>query len=221
MQRLVKSNKMAITEFVFPRLNRDPSLLQELRKVLPPAAKVTFSDVPGLLSYYRGKVVKAENIAGNADVEHSGLVLALEWDHVSSFNAFWISEKFASFRDVMKPYLLGPVAPDLFTSDNQSQSGGTTTSKYTQYIKVSGIKGPDTQVEGAWNALIVELDSQKTPSFSAWGVQDTDAFAGMLGWSSLEESETAIALPSVKACLEKLSAYGPVSSYVLELEKQE
>ncbi|KAK7413262.1 hypothetical protein QQX98_007850 [Neonectria punicea] len=211
---------MPITEFVFPRLNRDPVLLQGLKNALPPAAKATFSDVPGLLSYYRGKVVKAEKITEGADAEHSGLVLALEWDHISSFNTFWASEKFASFRGVMKPYLLGPVAPELFGSDKQSQSGGTTTDKYTQYIKVGDIKEPNAQVEGAWQALIVELKRQKSPNFSAWGVQDTTAFAGMLGWGSVEESEAAMALPSVKACLEKIAVYGPVSSYLMELEKQ-
>ncbi|KAH7021944.1 hypothetical protein EDB80DRAFT_673599 [Ilyonectria destructans] len=211
---------MAITEFVFPRLNQDPTLLKGLKDVLPPAAKATFSDVPGLLNHYRGKVVKAQRINESAVIEHSGLVLTLEWDDISSFNTFWVSEKFASFRETMTPYLLGPVAPDLFSSDKQSHSGGTTSCKYTQYVKVHDINTEVTQVESAWQALISELGRQETPSFSGWEVQGANSFAGMLGWDSLEDFETATEVPLVKARLEKLATYGHVSSYLLELENQ-
>lgn len=86
----------------------------------------------------------------------------------------------------MTPYLLGPVAPDLFSSDKQTHSGGTTSSKYTQYLKVCDIKTEVTQVESAWQALVTELGKQETPNFSGWGVQGANSFAGMLGWESLE-----------------------------------
>lgn len=86
----------------------------------------------------------------------------------------------------MTPYLLGPVAPDLFRSDKQSRSGGTTSCKYTQYVKVHDISTEVTQVESAWQALVSELGKQEMPSFSGWEVQDASSFAGMLGWDSLE-----------------------------------
>lgn len=86
IQRLVKFRKMPITEFVFPRLNQDPTILQGLKDVLPPAAKATFSDVPGLLNHYSGKVVKAQRITESAAIEHSGLVLTLGMSLLLSFN---------------------------------------------------------------------------------------------------------------------------------------
>lgn len=86
----------------------------------------------------------------------------------------------------MKPYLLGPVAPELFSSDEQSHSGGTTSCKYTQYVKVNDINTEVAQVESAWQALVSELGKQDTPNFSGWEVQGASSFAGMLGWDSLE-----------------------------------
>jgi hypothetical protein len=86
----------------------------------------------------------------------------------------------------MKPYLLGPVSPDLFSSEGQIKSGGTTTSRYIQYINVSGTQGPDPKVESAWEALVSSLGKKKESDFSAWGVQDTKGFAGIVGWDSLE-----------------------------------
>jgi hypothetical protein len=70
-------NKMAVTEFVFPRLTTDLHLLQAFKTALPPAAKVAFSDVPGLLNYQRGRIVKAQNISDGSDLEHSGLAIVL------------------------------------------------------------------------------------------------------------------------------------------------
>ncbi|CAM1510754.1 Fc.00g082670.m01.CDS01 [Cosmosporella sp. VM-42] len=212
---------MAITEFVFPSLNPDPALLQELKQILPAAAKATFSDVPGLLAYYRGRVINAQNLSDNTNVKHSGLVIVLEWDNVTSFNEFWRSEKFAVFRGTMAPFLVDRVSPDLFRSEMHSHSGGTTAENYTQYFRVSGIETPDEAVERAWQALISDLQGQIQNSFCAWGVQDSKGmFAGMIGWDSLEAFEAASALPSTKNHLESLAIIGSVSSFVLEVEKQ-
>ncbi|KAH6886806.1 hypothetical protein B0T10DRAFT_563042 [Thelonectria olida] len=208
---------MAVTEFVFPRLTKDPHLLQGLKTALPPAAKAAFSDVPGLLSYHRGRIVKAQNISEGTGLEHSGLAIVLEWEDIASFNSFWISDKFASFRETMKPYLLGPVAPDLFCSKSQIESGGTTTNKYLQYVKVSRTRASDSEVESAWQALVSSLEKKAKSVFSAWGAQDTNAFAGVLGWDSLEDFEAATQTPTTERCLKNMSAYGLVSSYLLEV----
>ena len=68
---------MPVTEFVFPHLNPDPALLQSLKETLPVAAKATFSDVPGLLGYHRGKIVEARNESENTAIDHSGMVIVL------------------------------------------------------------------------------------------------------------------------------------------------
>ncbi|KAF5013558.1 hypothetical protein FDECE_418 [Fusarium decemcellulare] len=208
---------MAVTEFVFPHLNPDPVLLQGLKETLPAAAKATFSDVPGLLGYHRGRIVEARNVTENTAIDHSGMVIVLEWDGMSSFDNFWASDKFATFRETIKPYLLAPVAPDLFRSDEQSQSGGTTASKYTQYVKVEGIKNAIQDVRGDWYKFVSALGGQEKASFNAWGSRDKTMFAGMIGWNSFEDFEAAAEAQSYSASLESMLKHGRVSSYLLEL----
>ncbi|KAJ3455128.1 hypothetical protein MRS44_013728 [Fusarium solani] len=129
---------------------------------------------------------------------------------------FRVSNKFATFRETIKPYILSPVAPDLFSSDAQSESGGTTTAKYTHYVKVEGIKNAAEDVLSDWYKFISTLGEQKA-GFCAWGSRDRTMFAGMIGWDSLEEFETAAQRPSSKASLESVLKHGQVSLYLLEL----
>ncbi|CCT73202.1 uncharacterized protein FFUJ_10118 [Fusarium fujikuroi IMI 58289] len=210
---------MAITEVIFPKLKPDQALLKQLAATLPTAAKTTFSGVPGLSSYYRGKVIEAQNVSQAAKLDHSGLVLVLEWDKISSFNSFWVSEGFADFRSVMKPFMLSPVSPDLFYS-NLPDSGSTTTSNYTQYIKVENLGSEDKSVENSWRNLTREIGLD-AKSFHAWGVQESDgAFMGMLGWSSLETLKSKNKKESVMKALHQLTKHGDVTAFVLELSRQ-
>lgn len=68
---------MAITELIFPKLKLDQALLKTFAETLPAAAKETFSGLPGLTSYYRGKVIEARNVSQATDLDHSGLVMVL------------------------------------------------------------------------------------------------------------------------------------------------
>lgn len=93
VQTLLPSSAMAITEVIFPKLKPDQALLKQLATTLPIAAKTTFSGVPGLSGYYRGKVIEAQNVSQAAKFDHSDLVLVLgalcifrsDTPHVSSF----------------------------------------------------------------------------------------------------------------------------------------
>ncbi|KAJ5605722.1 hypothetical protein N7510_008503 [Penicillium lagena] len=212
---------MPVTELVFPRPNPDPVLFEKLRQVLPTAAKAAFANVLGLFATYRGKIIRAQNISEGKAIEHSGLIIVLEWDEVSSFNKFWVSDQFASFRKTMAPYLLKPVAPDLFHSEEQERSGQTTTANYTQLFKVEGVQGQhEGLVTSTWQKFVSELPKQ-TKVFHAWGVQDTQhVFAGMVGWDSIEELEAAHENKSVKRELDILATYGEVLSYLLQLSMQ-
>ncbi|KAK0759341.1 hypothetical protein N5P37_007529 [Trichoderma harzianum] len=179
---------MAITELIFPKLKLDQALLKTFAETLPAAAKETFSGIPGLTSYYRGKVIEARNVSQATDLDHSGLTMVLEWDKISSFNTFWASEGFAAFRSVMKPFMLSPVSPELYYSEI-ADSGNTTACRYTQYIKVDGGHSENKSVESSWEKLTQEIGID-TKSFHAWGIQESDgAFMGMNGWSSLEDSD--------------------------------
>ncbi|KAF4455930.1 hypothetical protein FALBO_15525 [Fusarium albosuccineum] len=204
---------MAVTEFVFPHLNPDPVLLQSLKEILPAAAKATFSDVTGLLGYHRGRIVQARNVTENTTIDHSGMVIVLEWDDISSFDSFWASDKFAAFRETIKPYLLRPVAPDLFTSDEQSQSGGTTESKFTQYVKIEGAGDAVQDMQSDWYKLVSALGGQEKASFNAWGSRDKTMFAGMIGWDSVEDFEAATKAPSYSASLE--NKWRPIAKSII------
>ncbi|KAF5649162.1 uncharacterized protein FTJAE_1158 [Fusarium tjaetaba] len=168
---------MAITEVIFPKLKPDQALLKQLATTFPTAAKTTFSGVPGLSGYYRGKVIEAQNVSQAAKFDHSGLVLVLD-------------------------------------------SGSTTTSNYTQYIKVENLGSEDKSVENSWRNLTREIGLH-AKSFHAWGVQESDgAFMGMIGWSSLETLKSKNEKESVKKALHQLTKHGDVTAFVLELSKQ-
>jgi hypothetical protein len=77
VQTLLPASAMAITEVIFPKLKPDQALLKQLATTLPTAAKTTFSGVPGLSGYYRGKIIEAQNVSQAAKLDHSGLVLVL------------------------------------------------------------------------------------------------------------------------------------------------
>lgn len=119
----------------------------------------------------------------------------------------------------MKPFMLSPVSPDLFYS-NLPDSGSTTTSNYTQYIKVENLESEDKSVEKSWRNLTREIGLD-AKSFHAWGVQESDgAFVGMIGWSSLEILKSKNEKESIKKALHQLTKHGDVTAFVLELSKQ-
>lgn len=69
---------MPTTENITPHLNPDPAVVKKLQETLPAAAKQTFSSSnPGMLAFYRGKIIQARNISDRTDAEHSGLALLL------------------------------------------------------------------------------------------------------------------------------------------------
>lgn len=116
--------------------------------------------------------------------------MGLEWDNASSFHRFYpASTPFQKFVQLIKPFLAGPAAPELFEVPARSELCAS--SFVTQIIKVK--KAANT--EDLWKEIQASVASTTTAApvfFHASGVEGHQGvFLGMVGWKSLQ-----VCLPS-------------------------
>lgn len=108
----------------------------------------------------------------------------LEWTDISSFHAFYPkSPQFSAFVNIVKPFLTGPAAPELYeTSSAQS----TSSVPITQIIRVK----QNGETEEAWQSLqeLVRQSATSSPRFRhAKGIEkDGGNFLGLIGWEHWE-----------------------------------
>jgi hypothetical protein len=193
---------MAISELIFPTYVQDKEALAKLSQRAPEIFKY-FQGVDGLKSLYRGKIIEDNGAAVGADSGRS--VLALEWEKLSSFHAFYPSSPaFQGFVATIKPFLAGPAQPELFEEDPAWTH--CLASEATQIVQ--GTRGEDAKSQ--WNELkasISKSDVQTPAFFYANGVENQQQqFLGLIGWKSQADYERSIKDDTVLSQIRKITA---------------
>ncbi|KAL6231871.1 hypothetical protein BDW75DRAFT_247605 [Aspergillus navahoensis] len=206
---------MAITELLLPAFKTDAES-QSLLRIQAPSLFAHFHGVPGLESFFRGRVLAD---AGEPVGESSGRqVLILEWDVVSSFHAFYPnSPAFQGFVALARQFVKAPGRPELF--ETKISSFECTEKNVTQVIKV--VEKHET--EGIWRKLQTTLESQGAGPLvfsSASGIEDQRGyFLGMVGWQSLQDYEQARTNEAVAGILQELGGGNMVLDIVVQVER--
>ncbi|KAL4812304.1 hypothetical protein BDW67DRAFT_188818 [Aspergillus spinulosporus] len=206
---------MAITELLLPAFKTDPET-QSLLQAQAPSLFSRFRGVPGLRSFFRGRILVD---AGEPVDEISGRgVLILEWDELPSFHAFYPNSRtFQEFLAVARQFVKAPEYPELF--ETKVSSVPCTESSVTQIIKV--IEKHET--ERTWKKLQAAVESQRTGATalsSAGGIEDQRGyFLGMIGWQSLQNYEQARANENVAGILQELSGGEMLLDIVVQVER--
>ncbi|KAK2598785.1 hypothetical protein N8I77_012172 [Diaporthe amygdali] len=206
---------MGITELVFPTYKADPGLQAQLKNTAPEIFK-QFHGTEGLLSLFRGKILVDNGVP--VDLGSGRSLLVLEWDRASSFHRFYPdSAPFQKFVQLIKPFLAGPVTPELFESPARSEL--CSSSSVTQIIKVK--KAPNT--EHLWNefhAAVANTTTGNPASFYASGVESHEGvFLGMVGWRSLEDYYQSTKNEKATGILKELGSSGKMCDIVAQLER--
>ncbi|KAL4749448.1 hypothetical protein BDW72DRAFT_194795 [Aspergillus terricola var. indicus] len=206
---------MAITELLLPTFKTDPES-KSLLQTQAPSLFFSFRGVPGLTSFFRGRILAD---AGEPVGEGSGRgVLILEWDELSSFHAFYPnSRKFQEFVAVARQFVKAPEYPELF--ETRISSVPCTESSVTQII----IAVEKHETERTWKKLQTTVESQRTGAAafsSAGGIEDQHGhFLGMIGWQSLQEYEQARANEDVAGLLRELGGGKMLLNIVVQVER--
>ncbi|KAI1093927.1 hypothetical protein F5B19DRAFT_447971 [Rostrohypoxylon terebratum] len=107
---------MAIVEFVFPQITKDPVLLKEASEKAPSLAFQAFTKA-GVIRASQGMINLENGKDVTADVKE---LVVLEWKDAADFHAFVKSKEFADYMVLMKPYMTGPPELDLFETNTSS-----------------------------------------------------------------------------------------------------
>ncbi|KAL4739035.1 hypothetical protein BDV11DRAFT_170416 [Aspergillus similis] len=206
---------MAITELLLPTFKTDPES-QSLLQIQAPSLFSRFRGVPGLRSFFRGRILAD---AGEPVGESSGRgVLILEWDELASFHAFYPnSPTFQEFVAVARQFVKAPEYPELFES--RISLVPCAESSVTQIIKA--VEKHET--ERTWKRLQTAVESLRTGAvvfFSASGIENQRGyFLGMIGWQSLQNYEQARTNEDVASILQELGGGEMLLNIVVQVER--
>ncbi|KAL4904166.1 hypothetical protein BDW74DRAFT_179256 [Aspergillus multicolor] len=206
---------MRITELLLPRFKTDPESQSSFNS-LAPSLFAHFRGVPGLTSFFRGRILVDQ---GQPIEENSGRgVLILEWDDLSSFHAFYPdSPTFRSFVTIAKEFVKEREYPELFKAVDSCVTAAE--AGIMHILKV--VEGKET--EGVWNNLKRALQRGEMGAVafsSAIGVEEQKGyFLGMVGWRSLEDYERLRTNAEVIKALEELGAGGVLLNIVVQVER--
>ncbi|KAL4995602.1 hypothetical protein BDV10DRAFT_128177 [Aspergillus recurvatus] len=206
---------MSVIELLLPTYKTDPET-QSLLRAQAQSLFVRFRGVPGLQSFFRGRILAD---AGEPVSESSGRgVLILEWDYVSSFHAFYPnSHTFQEFVTIAKRFVKAPEHPEIF--ETRASSVESMEKNVMQIIKV--VEKHET--EETWEKLQMTMGSQGAGAMafsSASGIEDQrGCFLGIVGWRSLQDYEQARVNGAVAGILQELGGGDMLLDIVVQVER--
>ncbi|KAK9427289.1 hypothetical protein V1505DRAFT_380646 [Lipomyces doorenjongii] len=174
---------MAITEVIFPPLKTDQATIDEVNRNWPMVAKKLTDPNPGLLAAFRGWVLYENEQDVRQD--HREIVI-LEWCDESSFQAFFGSDQFAAFGNMIKHLLTGPPKMELYETSASPKEAAA--SRVVEIIRLT-VQGAESigVVAQAWDKISELYGKRINMTYGTSLNLETSLFVAILGWASSEE----------------------------------